>query len=478
MDEEERPRKLQKLDLSMQDNSTGLNSSLQDATMDSSMDATTPHKSDVSAAPTAATDNMGKDADNTGSRKDSHSAPEPVPQLSMSKSQLKKERKKRKWEEGREERKAKRKVKQAEKRRRKYLEKDEESTAVASTLGGSIDTNVDHTSDAISSSAPPTSRRPFLTPITFILDCGFDELMLDREVVSLANQVTRSYSENRRSTFRTQLVVSSFSGRLRERFETVLAKSYMGWTAARFVEDDFVAAAEQARSTMVDKMGGWSLHGPLARASVGAGGTITASNSESAPAATDKTTEGEIIYLTSDSEHTLTHLTPYSTYIIGGIVDRNRHKGLCYKRALDHGIRTAKLPIGDYLDMTSRFVLATNHVVEIMHRWLECGDWAEAFSKVIPKRKGGVPKRRDGGVDGGVSVKNGEVREEQRGGESCVDEGVEEADGGTEEANHASIDEGRDPGNAAGEDIVRYEEDPDMSSQAATIPSKTNAVPG
>ncbi|KAH0558873.1 hypothetical protein GP486_004498 [Trichoglossum hirsutum] len=471
MDEEERPRKLQKLDLSTQDNSITPNSSLQDATIDSSTNITIPHWPDLSAAPTTTTDSAGKGADDVGDRRYPHSAPGSSPQLPMSKNQLKREKRRQKWEEGREERKAKRKEKQAEKRRQKHPKKDEGSTATACILGDSIDTNVDHNPDAIPSGTPPTSRRPFLTPITFILDCGFDELMLDKEIVSLANQVTRSYSENRRSTFRTQLVVSSFNGRLRERFETVLAKSYMGWTAVRFVEDDFVTAAEQARSTMVKKTRGWRLHGPLATASVGAGSNTTTGNSEGTPAAAGKATEGEIVYLTSDSEHTLTHLTPYSTYIIGGIVDRNRHKGLCYKRALDHGIRTAKLPIGDYLNMSSRFVLATNHVVEIMHRWLECGDWTEAFSKVIPKRKGGVPRRRDGEVGGGVSTENCEAREEQRRRERCVDEGVEEteADTDAEGAEYAAIDGRQDTGSTAGEDIVCHE-NPDISNQAATSP--------
>ncbi len=105
--------------------------------------------------------------------------------------------------------------------------------------------------------------------------------------------------------------------------------------------------------------------------------------------------EGEVIYLTSDSPYTLDRLKPYSTYIIGGLVDKNRHKGICYKTACDKGIKTAKLPIGEYMEMQSRFILATNHVVEIMVRWLECGNWGDAFMKVMPKRKGG--KLREAG---------------------------------------------------------------------------------
>lgn len=106
-----------------------------------------------------------------------------------------------------------------------------------------------------------------------------------------------------------------------------------------------------------------------------------------------KPEDGEVIYLTSDSPDTLTELKPYSTYIIGGLVDKNRHKGICYRQATERGIKTAKLPIGDYIQMASRSVLTTNHVMEIMLRWLEVGDWGEAFMQVIPQRKGGQLKK-------------------------------------------------------------------------------------
>ena len=74
-------------------------------------------------------------------------------------------------------------------------------------------------------------------------------------------------------------------------------------------------------------------------------------------------------------------------------MDKNRHKGICYRQATERGIKTAKLPIGDYIQMASRSVLTTNHVMEIMLRWLEIGDWGEAFMQVIPQRKGGQLKK-------------------------------------------------------------------------------------
>ncbi|KAI9823508.1 MAG: tRNA (guanine(9)-N(1))-methyltransferase [Phylliscum demangeonii] len=213
-------------------------------------------------------------------------------------------------------------------------------------------------------------------PITFVLDCSFDELMLEKERVSLASQLTRCYAENRTSVYRAHLVVSSFDGGLRERFHTVLRKAHLGWRGVRFCEDeDFVAAAHAAQQHMqtTDVL-------PM--------GALVGADHE--PAAVDDRSRGEIVYLTSDSGETLTKLSPYSTYIVGGLVDHNRHKGLCYQRAMDRGLKTAKLPIGDYLQMASRFVLTTNQVVEIMLRWLESGDWGDAFLKVVPKRKGGV----------------------------------------------------------------------------------------
>jgi tRNA (guanine9-N1)-methyltransferase len=104
-----------------------------------------------------------------------------------------------------------------------------------------------------------------------------------------------------------------------------------------------------------------------------------------------------LVYLTADSEEELETLKEDETYIIGGIVDRNRYKvrvrpfsfrirtierlcaganqkkkknadlsirqNLCRDKAQGLAIRTARLPIGTYLaEMPTRKVLTVNQV--------------------------------------------------------------------------------------------------------------------
>ena len=94
-----------------------------------------------------------------------------------------------------------------------------------------------------------------------------------------------------------------------------------------------------------------------------------------------------LVYLTADSSHELEELEADKVYIVGGLVDRNRHKGVCFEKAQSQGIATARLPIGEYMKLASSQVMCTNHVVEILVRWLELRDWEAAFKAVIPTRK-------------------------------------------------------------------------------------------
>ncbi|GMF35256.1 unnamed protein product [Phytophthora fragariaefolia] len=69
-----------------------------------------------------------------------------------------------------------------------------------------------------------------------------------------------------------------------------------------------------------------------------------------------------LVYLTADSPNTITKLSRDKVYIIGGIVDRNRLKGITYDKAVEQGIETAKLPLDAVVEMGSATrVLTVNH---------------------------------------------------------------------------------------------------------------------
>ncbi|KAK2853256.1 hypothetical protein FQN49_005251 [Arthroderma sp. PD_2] len=303
-------------------------------------------------------------------------APSKQTEKPLSKNQLKKLEKQRKWDAGREKRKEYRKDKlQAKRERSRALKAQLRANGETLTPGVSIEGILPDKNKL----RQEARARAVNVPLTFILDCDFDELMSDKEHKSLSSQITRSYSDNAKACYRASLVIASFHGQLKERFDTTLSKHYENWKGVRITQDDFATAAEAAQTRMKE-IRRPNMEGMFA----GKSGSDTVKD------------EGEVVYLTSDSPDTLTELKPYSTYIIGGIVDKNRHKGICYQRAMEKGMKTAKLPIGDYMQMASRFVLTTNHVMEIMLKWLELGDWGKAFSMVMPKRKGGRLKSEAG----------------------------------------------------------------------------------
>ena len=319
----------------------------------------------------------------------------------LSKSQLKKLRRSQEWEANREFRRAKKRDKHKEKQARKAEARAIHQAKIASGELGVVET-------AAKTEKKKRSSRPIQVPVTLILDCDFDQLMTEKELISLGAQVTRCYSENRSAAYRSHMAISSWGGKLKSRFEGVLANHHLGWKGVKFIEDDFVGAAQQLNEVMRGANGGKPVGALSSR------GEEEKEEDNEDPEPDSTTSNASVIYLTSDSPHTLESLSPYTSYIIGGIVDKNRHKGLCYKRACERGIPTAKLPIGKYMVMQSRAVLTINHVMEIMLKWLEKGDWGEAFLSVIPKRKEAKLKPKDGTNDPNDQDESGDD------GEDCV----------------------------------------------------------
>lgn len=343
-------------------------------------------------------------------------------QPKISKNQLKKLKRQKLWEQKKEDRKAIRKDKRHEKSARRRLERDERAANLAEEQG--IDK-----SEALKQIMAAEQKEPkpkVVVPVAFIIDCDFEKYMREPELVSLGAQITRSYAMNRAGQYQAHILVSSWGGYLKERFATVLQNTHLNYKGVRFLDEDFVEAGKTAWEIMHGPRGGRScpaLGGEQQNSEKGSGDKPTEGGEDASKdeASTEKETTStpeftteSIVYLSADSPHTLEKLEPHTSYVIGGLVDRNREKLLCQKRAEGKGIRTAKLPIGDYMQMASRQVLATNHVVEIMSKWLETGDWGKAFDEVIPKRKGGKLKGLDGEEEGGEEDgKDAEVEAEQ-----------------------------------------------------------------
>lgn len=197
--------------------------------------------------------------------------------------------------------------------------------------------------------------------VSVIMDCEFDDLMSDKEIVSMSNQITRCYSAKRHATHLVDLVISSFNKRLKARFEKSLL-DYKLWQNMCFKENE-------------------TLESILPK---------------------DEESLSKYVYLTADTENELERLEEGYTYILGGIVDKNRHKQLCLHKAQKLGLKVARLPIGKYIQMNSRHVLATSHVYEIMCMCFELGhDWEKAFNAVLPPRKlrAGVESKEDEEVE-------------------------------------------------------------------------------
>ena len=416
MEAEERPHKIRKLSQDCVVVAEPADEHEESPAQDRKLEVPPANGADLKSGPTSNGDEKVAESISaeTGANNDQDVSQEP-----MSKNALKKIRKSREWEDGREYRKAKKKQKLKERRARKRTAKEEAAE--------------DATVQEAERKAQ-RARRPIRLPVTFIIDCGFDDFMTEKERISLGSQLTRSYSDNSKAPFQAHLAISSWGGALKDRFDTILSQHYKNWKGVQFEQGDFVKAAEAAKEKMSGPHGGrlvsvfekYATEQPspaeatpdkpaeenveksVADADPSAIAEVPNLEANEHPAAltsTQTTTisdgkahnvalhhdlpDPEVVYLTSDSPYTLDELKPYSTYIIGGLVDKNRHKGISFKTASDKNIKTAKLPIGDYMEMQSRFVLATNHVAEIMVRWLECGDWGQAFMQVIPKRKGG-----------------------------------------------------------------------------------------
>lgn len=76
---------------------------------------------------------------------------------------------------------------------------------------------------------------------------------------------------------------------------------------------------------------------------------------------------GDIVYLTAESETELSEFDPRAVYVLGALVDHNRLKSICHNKAQKLNVKTARLPISKYVNSanTVRTVITLNQCAQI-----------------------------------------------------------------------------------------------------------------
>ncbi|XP_036117208.1 tRNA methyltransferase 10 homolog B isoform X2 [Molossus molossus] len=103
-----------------------------------------------------------------------------------------------------------------------------------------------------------------------------------------------------------------------------------------------------------------------------------------------------LVYLTPDSEHALEDVDLDKVYILGGLVDESIQKKVTFQKAREHSVRTARLPIQEYMARSQNGknyyseILAINQVFDILSTYFETQNWPEALKKGVSSRKGYV----------------------------------------------------------------------------------------
>ena len=96
--------------------------------------------------------------------------------------------------------------------------------------------------------------------------------------------------------------------------------------------------------------------------------------------------KNDLIYLSPDSPNILEDVSKDNIFIIGGFVDKPIMKNQTFSKANSLEIKTAKIPVENYIKDLRCFVLNVNTVVEILGNFIESNDWDFSIKKALPKR--------------------------------------------------------------------------------------------
>jgi tRNA (guanine9-N1)-methyltransferase len=258
---------------------------------------------------------------------------------SISKNAQKRLMKAQKREQQKVERRAREKVAKAAKKeaKRKRGEEDEDRSSKKRKFDDGALEEGDEMKDHTVQKQQPRERIPFGSKI--VIDLGFDDKMTERvrisssklygetneravfkcrsqEIVSLVSQCAYSYSSNRKaSTPFSALLFTSLNGRTKARLD--MLATYQNWRGVEWWEQDY------------DQL--WTLDGTEEQLDLSDENKNQITRTFTCPVTSmlrhrTKSAKEKVVYLTADSDVELLELNPEETYVIGGIVDKNRYK--------------------------------------------------------------------------------------------------------------------------------------------------------
>ena len=179
------------------------------------------------------------------------------------------------------------------------------------------------------------------------IDLQYEELMSEKELIHLAQQLSRVYGFNRKSSDPCHL------------------------TFCHLPKDC------KTRQICCDKSEGFA--------------NYILNFSEKSLIDTFENRKQDLVYLTPDSNNLLEDIEDNKIYVIGGLADDSVKKLSSLSFAKDQGLTTAKLPIDKYcsrIEGSFKQILTINQVFEILLNKIQGFSWPQVFSQSLPSRIG------------------------------------------------------------------------------------------
>ena len=230
---------------------------------------------------------------------------------------------------------------------------------------------------------------------TCVVDLGFGELMSARELRSLAQQLLFCYAANKREAIADgawplRYHLTSFAAGSPLGAQLGAIQGSDGWPVTRHAASYLEAFDRDRRACL-----------SLARAPR----ALSATSVHVCMLCMCAACMCRLVYLTPEAPEVLGEIDADKVYVIGGLVDRSRQRGLTLARARAAGIATARLPLEEHLqlDPAQHRALAVNHVFEIVMHRARGLEWGDAMLRAMPPRRGATRKadERGDGADAG-----------------------------------------------------------------------------